>query len=191
MLSDKHINKLVIGIIIILFSLCVVLSYYQYESSDKKSLLDAITIFVTALGGASIIFTIFFNSINEFKNRQSKKIENTFDLVTKWDDPHLFEARKFTRKIKLKADNLSKNELIERIDKDESLKQSVLLVLNYLEHVRFSINTDRIDNRLLYESLGPTLIDIINRFTPYAEKQGELFKKDIIDLKNKLNNISE
>ncbi|MGC6360281.1 hypothetical protein ACNO7O_09720 [Bisgaard Taxon 45] len=153
MLSDKHINKLVVAIIIILLLLCVVLSYYQFKSSEKKTLFDLITISVTTLGGASILFTIFFTSINEFKNRQSKKIENTFELLTKWDDPHLFEARKFTRKIKLKADSLSKNELIERIDEDESLKQSVVLVLNYLEHVHFSINTDRINNELFCKSL--------------------------------------
>lgn len=183
MLSDKNINKLVIGVILILSLLCLAISFYQYSSSEKKSLLDAITIFITSLGGASIIFTIFFNSINDVKNRRSKKIENTFSLLTKWDDPHLLEARRFTRKIKAKADNLSKRELIERIEEDESLKQSVLLVLNYLEHVRFSIISERIDNHLFYKSLGPTLIAIIDRFLPYAEYVGELFAKDL----NKLN----
>jgi hypothetical protein len=190
MLSNKNINKLVIGVIIILFSLCLVLSCYQYSSSENKSLLDAITIFVTSLGGASVIFTIFFNSINDFKNRQSKKIENTFSLLTKWDDTHLLEARKFTRKIKAKADSLSKRELIERIEEDEPLKQSVLLVLNYLEHVRFSILTDRIDNHLFYKSLGPTLTAIIDRFLPYAEHIGKLFLEDLNHLKNELEKIN-
>ena len=190
MLSDKNINKLVIGVILILSLLCLAISFYQYSSSEKKSLLDAITIFITSLGGASIIFTIFFNSINDVKNRRSKKIENTFSLLTKWDDPHLLEARRFTRKIKAKADNLSKRELIERIEEDESLKQSVLLVLNYLEHLRFSIISERIDNHLFYKSLGPTLIAIIDRFLPYAEYVGELFAKDLNKLKSNLEKIN-
>lgn len=190
MLSDKSINIFVIGMIIFLFLGCLGLTYYQYDTSGNKNVLNTITMFVTSLGGASIIFTIFFNSINDLKNRQSKKIENTFSLLTKWDDPHLLEARKFTRKIKAKADNLSKRELIERIEEDEPLKQSVLLVLNYLEHVRFSILTDRIDNHLFYKSLGPTLTAIIDRFLPYAEHVGNLFLKDLNNLKNDLEKIN-
>ena len=101
----------------------------------------------------------------------------------------MLEARRFTRKIKTKADSLSKRELIERIEEDESLKQSVLLVLNYLEHVRFSILTDRIDNHLFYKSLGPTLTAIIDRFLPYAESVGKLFVEDLNDLKNNLKKL--
>jgi len=108
--------------------------------------------------------------------------------VTSWDDPHLFEARKLTRRAKERRDDTSNNKLIEEIESDEELKHSVILVLNYFEHVRFSLKVGRIDKENFKEALGSTIIDIVDRFTPFAKKQGTHVATDLEDLKKRLTN---
>lgn len=153
---------------------------------SSTSLFEAIKAFLLCLGGASVILSTYFTAINAFVQRRTDIIKNTFDLVTRWDDPHLFQARKLTRRAKEARDDTSNNKLIEEIEKNEDLKNSVILVLNYFEHVRFSLKVGRIDRTLFKESLGVTIIDIIDRFMPFAKKQSEQVASDLEDLKKRL-----
>lgn len=68
------------------------------------------------------------------------------------------------------------------INSDENLKQSVILVANHFEQIRFSIVNERIDVELLKASLGPVIEDILRRFKPFFEGHGTQYKEDVEQL---------
>ncbi|WP_304675659.1 DUF4760 domain-containing protein [Neisseria bergeri] len=96
------------------------------------------------------------------------------------------QARKWIRKAKEKKSDTSDNNLINEIKSNEDFKQSVVLVLNYLEHVRFSLETKRIDENLFIRALGETIIDIAKRFEPYAKTLSAQTEQDLKELINEL-----
>ncbi|WP_204373559.1 DUF4760 domain-containing protein [Stenotrophomonas maltophilia] len=160
--------------------------YSQPAPLSSTQFFEATKAFLLCLGGAGVVLSTYFTAVNAFVQRRSEKINNTFDLLTSWDDPHLFQARKLTRKYKALRDEKSNNQLIEEIEGDEDLKNSVILVLNYFEHVRFSLKSNRIGELMFKESLGPAVIDIIDRFMPFAKKMSQRSFDDLDDLKNRL-----
>ncbi len=165
------------------------LGYIAYTSSPPSGstkTIETIKVVFLSLGGLGVILPVFLNIINSMEERIEQKIENTFKLLEKWDDPHLFSARKLTREMKNKKPETSDNELIEQVKSNSELLQSVHLVLNYFEHIRFSINTNRIDLELFKKSLGPVVVDIIDRFMPYIKEMGKQYKIDIEELRKHL-----
>ncbi|EHL7982505.1 DUF4760 domain-containing protein [Escherichia coli] len=134
------------------------------------------------LGGLGVILPLYINATNAVESRMAEKIENTFRLIEKWDDPHLFSARKLTREIKEARSSLSDNDLVKRIKADEELKQSVILVSNYFEQVRFSVVNNRIDVAQFRLILGPVITDIITRFEPYFKTFGQEYMDDLRQL---------
>lgn len=171
----------------LLASFVVARTVYGIQAPPTStSLFEAIKAFLLCLGGASVILSTYFTAVNAFVQRRSDIIKNTFDLVTSWDDPHLFQARKLTRRSKETREDTSNNKLIDEIEGNEDLKNSVILVLNYFEHVRFSLKVGRADKDLFKEALGPTVIDIVDRFMPFAKKQGAQVAADLEDLKKRL-----
>jgi len=141
--------------------------------ANSTPFFEAVKASLLCLGGVGVILSTYFTAVNAFVQRKSDVIENTFDLLTRWDDPHLFGARKLTRRTKEAQGDTSTNQLLKEIEENEGLKNSVVLVLNYFEHVRFSLKNKRIDKELFKKSLGPTVVDIATRFEPYAEKLGQ------------------
>ena len=154
--------------------------------ATSTALFESIKAFLLCLGGASVILSTYFTAVNAFLQRRSDVIKNTFDLLTRWDDPHLFQARKLTRRAKDTREDTSNNQLIDEIERNEDLKNSVILVLNYFEHVRFSLKVGRIDKALFKEVLGATVLDIVDRFMPFAKKQPPQVAADLEDLKKRL-----
>ncbi|WP_394136467.1 DUF4760 domain-containing protein [Aliivibrio fischeri] len=167
----------------------VSIGYTTYNSPAPKGgdeLIETIKIVFLCLGGLGIILPTYINATNAIEERTVTRIENTFALITKWDDPHLFSARKLTRDIKLRRSSISDDELIQEINENDELKQSVHLVCNYFEQVRFSIDTGRINLDLFKPVLGALIIDIINRFMPYINTIGDVYVQDLNKLKKSL-----
>lgn len=153
---------------------------------ESKAILETIQTFLLCIGGSGVVLSTYFTAVNAFSQRASDKIENTFKLLKDWDDPHLFEARKLTRRIKDKVEEISDKDLIHEINNDEELKNSVILVLNYFEHVRFSFKTKRIDEDIFKKTLGMTILNIIDRFAPFTKKQSIEVDEDLKELKKLL-----
>lgn len=153
---------------------------------ESKAIFETIQTFLLCVGGSGVVLSTYFTAVNAFSQRASDKIENTFALLKDWDDPHLFEARKLTRRIKDKSEEISDKDLVNEIDSDEKLKNSVILVLNYFEHVRFSLKTKRIDEDLFKKTLGITILNIIDRFEPFTKKQITEVGEDLKELKKLL-----
>lgn len=176
-----------VSVVLILASAVVARTVYLAEAPDSSTpFFEAVKAFLLCLGGAGVIISTYFTAVNAFDQRRSDIIKNTFDLLTSWDDPHLFQARKLTRRTKASREDTSNNQLISEIEEDEDLKNSVILVLNYFEHIRFSINTNRIDRELFKYALGGVVVDIIDRFMPFAEKQAPQVAADLKLLKTQL-----
>lgn len=163
----------------------VALGYIAYSSippTNSSTFIEVTKTIFLCFGGLGIILPLYINATNSIEGRAGGKIENTFSLIEKWDDPHLFSARKLTREIRDSRSSLSENDLIDKIKNNEELKQSVILVSNYFEQVRFSIINDRIDAKQFKATLGPVIIDIITRFEPYFKTLGQDTIKDLHQL---------
>lgn len=145
------------------------------------------TVFL-CLGGLSVILTLYLSVTNAMEGRSFQKIENTFNLITRWDDPHLLKARSYTRKIGKIRSATSDEQLLKEIKEDEELEQSVILLVNYFEHVRLSILLDRVERDHFTRSHGQTIIRIIDRFEPYYKVQNIEVMRDLNELKFLLTN---
>lgn len=165
------------------------LGYIAYTStppSNSSTFIEVVKTLFLCLGGLGVILPLYINATNAIESRASKKIENTYNLLAKWDDPHLFEARKYTRDIKKRRTSISDDELISQIKDNEILEQSVILVANYFEHVRFSILNNRVDANIFKNSLGPVVLDILKRFMPYFKSISQQHADDFVSLEKLL-----
>lgn len=188
-MNENLVWKIFWGVAVSLCLASIVLTVKAYEapiSGNNSAILEAAKMFLLCLGGSGVVLSTYFSAANMFLERRAAVIENTFDLLSRWDDPHYLEARKWTRKAKEKKSDTSDNNLINEIKSNEDFKQSVVLVLNYLEHVRFSSETKRIDKNLFIRALGETIIDIAKRFEPYAKTLSAQTEQDLKELINEL-----
>lgn len=80
--------------------------------------------------------------------------------------------------MKEERDELSGKQLKERIRTSPDLRQSVILLFNYFDSVRVSLETDRIDPAVFGHSLGATVHDIVKRFEPWLDEQSAASKAD-------------
>ncbi|WP_443091485.1 DUF4760 domain-containing protein [Basfia succiniciproducens] len=191
-MSEKLGWKIFWILIVLLVVMSIGLTITAYVTAipeNNIAILEAAKMFFLCLGGSGVVLsayfsvaTIYSSSKNMDLQRQSNIIENTFELLSRWDDPHLLEARRWTRDLKQRKPEISDNDMIKEINDNEALKQSVILVMNYLEHTRFSVLTKRVDGEKFYNSLGITLIDIAKRFSPYAKSVNEQIEKDLKEL---------
>lgn len=152
----------------------------------SSTFIEVIKTLFLCLGGIGVLLPLTLNIMNAVEQRASDKIENTFDLLGKWDDSHLLAARNYTRKIKKLKSSISDDDLVKQIQESEELEQSVILVTNYFDHVRYSIKSNRIDVEAFKKSLGSTVISIIDRFWPYYKLQTQDVRNDLNELKNLL-----
>ena len=156
--------------------------------------LETIKMIFVMMGGFGVFVATYFyafNSLEASKTAEARLrfdiIEYTYSLIKEWDDPSLLAARRYSREIKAKHRELSANDLIKEIDSTPELKESIVLLINYFEQMRVSINTARVDNRVLADSMKPTFLDIFERFKPYiSEKFPAKILNDLNDLKDKI-----
>ncbi|EZP41412.1 DUF4760 domain-containing protein [Janthinobacterium lividum] len=157
------------------------LGYITYTSQPpvgSSNIIEAAKIIFLSIGGLGVILPTYINSINTIEERATQKIENTFRLLEKWDDPMIFAARKFTRNLKDEKDSLSDIDLILRINNDDDLKRSIILMVNYFEQIRISEKTKRIDCALFNESIGAIMKDFHSRLRPWIATHGTEFLRD-------------
>jgi len=177
------------GIIVFCLLGTMALGYIAYTSaipSSSSTFIEVTKTVFLCLGGIGVLMPIYLGAMDSIESRKYSKIENTFNLIVKWDDPHLFSARKLTRDIKGKRSSISDDDLVKEINDSDELKQSVILVFNYFEHVRFSILNERIDTEQLKGSLGVVILDIIARFKPFFKTMGEQNIQDLDELEKLL-----
>lgn len=171
-----------LAIIVLLYIAGIVgAGWHTYGATDPTKAapsVEAIKVIFIMLGGLGIILPTYLNiwqsleTANLLKNETyRKRIENTFSLLEKWDDKSLFDARKFTRELKDLHNELSANQIRERIKNTPELRQSIILLFNYFELIRISIEHDRVAPKIIIETLGQVATDICKRFDPWLQEQ--------------------
>jgi Domain of unknown function (DUF4760) len=150
----------------------------------KATTAEVVSSVFTVLGGLSVILTLYFNIWQSIETNERQIIENTFHLLRSWDDPALLTARKFTRELGDRQNQLSPEQLIAEVNKNPDLRQSVVQVFNFIEHVGFSIRTGRVDAPMVRHAISGILTAFWQRLLPWVEhrdKQLANFKKDLED----------
>lgn len=161
-------------------------AYGATDPTKASPLLETIKIVFIMLGGLGVILPTYLNVWQSMETAEliqdqikRNKVENTYKMIEKWDDTALLEARKFTRDLKEKHKTLSPDQLKEKINSDADLKRSVILVFNFFEGMRVSINNDRVDAKQLGETLGGVFHDIYDRFKPWIRDQEKEYQQDL------------
>jgi len=138
------------------------------------------------LGGLGVILPTYLNVWQSLETAELLKdqvkrnrVENTFSLIQEWDDASLFAARKFTREMKEQHSSLSPDQLKDKINRTPELKQSIILVFNYFDSVRVSIENDRVEATVIGRSLGGVFHDIYDRFKPWIRDQEKEYQDDL------------
>lgn len=171
-----------------------VLIHISQISTDADKFLDLVKTGFLILGGLGVILPTYLNiwqSLESSKIIEERmefdKLENAFRLIEKWDDNSLLKARQFTREIKELRDSISNNELIRRVNNDSELKQSVIMVFNYWEQVRVSIERGRANESLIKDALNCVFIDMYERFRPWINTN-DGYREDIKKLYDRWTN---
>lgn len=135
----------------------------------------------------------FFKFDNDKKNSIAKA---TFELIAKWDDEKLLRARKYTRTFRDKFDKNKKTFVLEKVQddvyreiidengnhKDESLRESLILIFNFFELIKYSCDKEIVDKETIKKHLGEIINHFINeRFTIYLEKEAYKSDKALLD----------
>jgi hypothetical protein len=169
-------------VIVLLYLIGVVgVGWHTFGVTDPTKAVpsvETIKVVFIMLGGLGIVLPTYLNIWQSLETAhlleddiRRNKIENTFSLLAKWDDKSLFDARKFTRDLKDQKNQLSPDQIRDRITNTPELRQSAILLFNYFELIRISIEHDRIELGIVKQSLGPTALDICKRFEPWLETQ--------------------
>ena len=136
-------------------------------SRSTATTAEVVASMFVVLGGLSVILTLYFNIWQSIETNERQTIENTYTLIHSWDNPALLEARKFTRQLGDRHAQLAPEQLVKEIKDNPDLRQSIILVFNFIEEVAYSMRTGRVDAAAVRRSLGPALISIHQRFLPW------------------------
>jgi hypothetical protein len=178
-------------IILICWILLIIgVSWATWSNATSDKLIETIKMIFIVVGGLGIVLPAFFSgwstiqSSNMASNDNKKKlIENSYDLITAWDDPSLLDARDYTRNMKKRIPDISANDLLREIEEDVGLQRSLALVFNFWEKVRISIKYGRVDSSLIEHQLGEIYLDMCQRFKPWIDKRSSEGIADIEELK--------
>lgn len=115
--------------------------------------------------------------------RKRDKLEETFRLIEKWDDPHFLDARKLSVALGKESSKLSPEAVIEKVENNSELRSSISLMLNYFDFIRLSIKHERVDLEIIKAQLGPVAIITLDRFDAWIKKQATIYQKDLVEFR--------
>jgi hypothetical protein len=180
----------VLVVFVVLYVIGIVgAAWHTYDATDPSKAtptVEALKIIFIMLGGLGVIVPTYLNiwqslEATEQLNDQNRrnKVENTFRLLERWDDRALFEARRFTRELGDQQGSLSPDQLKTRIKEKPELRQSVILVFNYFDLIRVSVENDRVDPKVIGSALGAVFHNMYYRFKPWIEEQSKQYQQDL------------
>ncbi len=193
----KHIFFILFIILFIIAIIAIIaiissILFFLEELNPKDYLIISLSIVSSIIAVASACLNIIkFN--NDEKNSIAKA---TFELIAKWDDEKLLRARKDTRTFRDKFEKDKKTYTLEKMQddvyreiidengnhKDESLRESLILVFNFFELIKYSCDKEIVDKEAIKKHLGKIIDDFINeRFTIYLEKEAYKSNKALLD----------
>lgn len=193
----NHGHKFVLSIcgVLILVLCCMVYHSGPESTSDKMNM------FLVGIGSIAMLYTGFVtaymsyianantiaqkqqDATNNINNRLYDQNKNTQMLLLKFDDGVIYKARQFTREIT--TDKLGKEVILSRINEDnddaKNLKDSVIMLFNYFDHIRIAIKMDIVNKEIIIDALGNTIIDICDKFEKWVDTKSQM-RKDVDEL---------
>lgn len=182
--------KILIGIVVLSILGIVGIGISAYQEAQKilngNPFLETVKVVFIALGGLGVIIPTYLNIWQSVENNSMKIdernwniLENTMRALERWDDSSLLVARTFTRQIRKEYKDLSPNEILQKIQGDEDLEKSVILVFNYFDYLRVSIENKRVNSEIIRHELSEVFQNIAVRFKPWIDDLGKTQKEDI------------
>ncbi|WP_282396843.1 hypothetical protein [Pseudomonas sp. PS01298] len=160
------------------------------NQSEGQRLIKMVELGATMLAAAGVMLATYisYRQSKDVLNRtaaESKrdKLEETFRLIEKWDDPHFLAARKLSVALGKESSKLSPDAVIEKVENDPELRSSVSLMLNYFDFIRLSIKHERLDLEIIKRQLGPVAIITLDRFDAWIKKQASVYQSDIAEFR--------
>jgi len=153
-------------------------SISAYKSAVAgNEIVETIKMALLMLGGLGVVIAIVYQAeslVENSKQINSKinfdKVENSFQLLKDWDNPSLLEARKFTRNIKKKREQISNEELLAEIENTNELEHSLVMTFNFWEQVYLSISNERVEKIVVQKAFSSVYCDMYKRFEVWIEK---------------------
>jgi hypothetical protein len=117
----------------------------------------------------------------EFRKRWDLR-ENALKLVDEWDAERLAKARKSIRKLRDERNALSSDQLVEKVNANDDLRDDLIRIFNFWDGVRASVESERVDETIVYQSLHPALFSCFEACSAWLRKEGEKNKNFFEDV---------
>lgn len=184
------------GAINIAFVVIIIVFILVFIQMPIDHLSIKINLILLGIGSIAMLYTgiitayMFYNAKDSFdKQLGYDKSISTQNLLFKFDESVLVKARKETRTIH--NNQKGKEEILSKIEDDDKLKNSVIMLFNYFEHVEIALRMEIVDENIVREALKDTVLDICDKFSLWIDaKGGRTTQESIKRLKDRLNSCS-
>jgi len=161
-----------------------------FSQPEGRRLVRMVEIGAAMLAAAGVILATYisYRQSNETLSRtaaerERDKLEETFRLIEKWDDPHFLAARKLSVLLGKNANSRTPDQLVSEVEADPELRSSVALMLNYFDFIRLSIKHERIVLEIIKAQLGPVALVTIERFDAWIKTQKQIYQDDVAEFR--------
>ncbi|MEM8641459.1 MAG: hypothetical protein AAGG51_21980 [Cyanobacteria bacterium P01_G01_bin.54] len=156
---DKN-SWLVIIIIALLWSIGAV-GLYAYNQ-DIQSLFLSINCF-------AVIIATTINLISTVRGQATKRLENTFNFIKRWDDSLMTQARMYTRELLEQSTAKADDEIMADLNNDKELKRSVVSVFNFFQAMYMSIDSGVVNEDILKRGFSSSYCRYFDAFRVWRE----------------------
>jgi len=142
--------KITVALLLALICLALIIIFVLFPTFQ-----DNLKFAVAVIGGAAAIYGGYYAAITFHLSLQEKKKEHSFDFLRILNQLDMYEVRKIIEH-EIECENISPNDLYNKIKSDLRLCTSVETTLGFFEDISIAIQENYADERILYLSVGYT-----------------------------------
>jgi hypothetical protein len=138
-------------------------AYYINVPQGSSKYFEVVKLAFLSIGAYGVITATYFtvqNSLESAKDVKAKidfdKKQNSMKIIERWDHPVLKRARDFTRNMIDKHQQIGHFDLLDKINSDEKLKNSVITTFNFWETMYLAISYEYVNEKLLKTAFKET-----------------------------------
>lgn len=170
------ISSIITNITLIIFTIIIGYKLFISTTLDRNNLVQTLQCFSFIIAAYGVFFGCYYNiSQKNTKKKirildaEFKKKEESFRLISRWDNEIILKARDFSRVLKRDQNNISPNDLIKLIEQDNEKASAITVLYNYAEHIKVAVKYDLVNPEIIGQ-VSEILESILNRFHPYIDK---------------------
>ena len=130
-----------------------------------------------SIGAYGVITATYFtvqNSLESAKTVKAKidfdKTQNSMKNIERWDHPVLKGARDFTRNMIDTHQQIAASDLLNKINSNEELKNSVITTFNFWEGMYLALSYEYVNEKLLKTAFKETYFKMYETFKIWIEE---------------------